>query len=104
MGLAVVWDGKTGKRVFEIGKEYDAVLAADISPDHGQVALGGPGKVVRVYNTADGNLMFEMRKHTDWITAVEFSPDGVLLASVDRNNRLIVWQTHPGRDYIHPNP
>ena len=55
-GLAVVWDVKTGKRVFEIGKEYDAVLAADISPDHGQVALGGPSKVVRVYNTADGQL------------------------------------------------
>ena len=50
----VVWDVKTGKRVFEVGKEYDAVLAADISPDHGQVALGGPSKVVRVYNTADG--------------------------------------------------
>ena len=55
-GLAVVWDVKTGKRVFEIGKEYDAVLAADISPDHGQVALGGPGKIVRIYNTADGQL------------------------------------------------
>ena len=27
---------------------HDAVLAADISPDHGQVALGGPNKVVRV--------------------------------------------------------
>ena len=55
-GLAVVWDVKTGKRVFEIGKEYDAVLAADISPDHGQVALGGPSKIVRVYSTADGQL------------------------------------------------
>ena len=54
-GLAVAFDVKTGQRVFEVGKEYDAVLAADISPDHGQVALGGPSKVVRVYNTADGN-------------------------------------------------
>ena len=40
-GLAVVWDVKTGKRVFEVGKEYDAVLAADLSPDLGLVALGG---------------------------------------------------------------
>ena len=99
-GLAVAFNVKTGQRVFEIGKEYDAVLAADISPDHGQVALGGPGKVLRVYNTADGNLMFEMRKHTDWITAVEFSPDGVLLASGDRNNGLIVWEAQTGREYF----
>src|SRR5262249_20516558 len=47
-GLAVAWDVKTGKRVFEIGKEYDAVLAADISPDHGLVALGGPSKILFV--------------------------------------------------------
>ena len=98
-GLAVVWDVKTGKRVFEIGKEYDVVLAADISPDHGQVALGGPGKVVRVYNTADGQLQFEMKNHTDWITALEFSPDGVLLASGDRNNGLVVWEAQTGREF-----
>ncbi|HVV99007.1 MAG TPA: c-type cytochrome domain-containing protein, partial [Planctomycetaceae bacterium] len=38
-GRVVVWDVRTGKRVFEIGAEYDAVLAADISPDHSQIAL-----------------------------------------------------------------
>ena len=99
-GLAVVWDVKTGKRVFEIGKEYDAVLAADISPDHGQVALGGPSKIVRVYSTADGQLQFERKKHTDWITAIEFSPDGVLLASGDRSNGLVVWESFTGREYF----
>ena len=98
-GLAVAWDVKKGTRVFEVGKEYDIVLAADISPDHGQVALGGPSKVVRVYNTADGSLAFEMRKHTEWITAVEFSPDGVLLATGDRNNGLIVWEAQTGREF-----
>jgi hypothetical protein len=98
-GLAVAFDVKTGRRVFEVGKEYDAVLAADISPDHGQVALGGPSKVVRVYSTADGSLLFEMRKHTEWITAVEFSPDGVLLATGDRNNGLLVWEALTGREF-----
>ena len=98
-GLAVVWDVKKGKRVFEVGKEYDIVLAADISPDHGLVALGGPSKVVRVYNTADGSLAYEMKKHTEWITAIEFSPDGVLLATGDRNNGLIVWEAQTGREF-----
>ncbi len=101
-GLAVVFDVKTGKRVFEIGKEkeYDVVLAADISPDHGQVALGGPGKIVRVYSTSDGQLQFEMKKHTEWVTALEFSPDGVLLATGDRNNGLIVWEAQTGREFF----
>lgn len=99
-GLAVVWDVKTGKRAFEIGKEYDAVLAADISPDHGLVALGGPSKILRVYSTADGQLVYESKKHTEWVTAIEFSPDGVLLASGDRNNGLVVWEAHTGREYF----
>lgn len=98
-GIAVAWDVKTGKRVFEIGKEYDSVLAADISPDHGLVALGGPSKVLRVYNTADGQLVYESKKHTEWVTAVEFSPDGVLLASGDRNNGLLVWEAVTGREF-----
>src|SRR5262249_7765618 len=98
-GLTVAWDVKKGNRVFEVGKEYDIVLAADISPDHGQVALGGPSKVVRVYNTADSSLAFEMRKHTEWITAAEFSPDGVLLATGDRNNGLVVWESQTGREF-----
>jgi mono/diheme cytochrome c family protein len=98
-GLAVVWDVKTGKRAFEVGKEYDAVLAADISADHGLVALGGPSKILRVYNTADGQLAYQSKKHTEWVTAVEFSPDGVLLASGDRNNGLLVWEAGTGREF-----
>jgi WD40 repeat protein len=98
-GLVVVWDVKTGKRVFEIGKEYDVVLAADISPDHSQVALGGPSKILRVYSTADGQKLYESKKHTDWVTAVEFSPDGVLLASGDRSNGLVIWEVQTGREF-----
>jgi hypothetical protein len=99
-GIAVAWDVKKGTRVFEVGKEYDAVLAADISPDHSQVVLGGPGKVVRIYNTADGSLAQELRKHTEWITAAEFSPDGVLLVTGDRNNGLIAWEANTGREFF----
>ena len=40
-----------------------------------------------------------MKKHTEWITAVEFSPDGVLLATGDRNNGLIVWEAQTGREF-----
>lgn len=98
-GRVVVFDVKSGGRVFEIGAEADAVLAADISPNHGQIALGGPKKMVRVYSTADGELMFEMKKHTDWITAIEFAPDGVLLATGDRSNGLVVWEANTGREF-----
>ena len=90
----------TGERIIEVGDENDAVLAADISADQTQIALGGPGKIVRVYATADGKLLREIKKHTDWITAVEYSPDGVLLATGDRNGGLFVWEAHTGREFF----
>ncbi len=99
-GKVVVWKVTTGERVIEIGDETDAVLAADISPDQTQIALGGPSKVVRIYSTKDGKLLQEIRKHTDWIYALEFSPDGVLLASGDRNGGLFVWEAFTAREYF----
>jgi WD40 repeat protein len=62
----------TGSR--EIGEEFDQVLAADLSPDQTHVALGGPGKLIKIYSTKDGELLHSIKKHTDWVTAMEFSP------------------------------
>jgi len=98
-GRVVVWNVKTGERMFEVGDELDAVLGADISADQSLIALGGPGKVVRVYSTADGSLKSTMKKHTDWIYSVAFSPDGVLLATADRNGGIVIWEAQTGREY-----
>lgn len=99
-GRVVVWNVQTGERVIEVGEELDSVLAADISPDQTQIALGGPGKMIRLYSTKDAKLTHEVKKHTDWITTMEFSPDGVLLATGDRNGGLFVWEAHTAREYF----
>jgi WD40 repeat protein len=99
-GRVVVWGVTSGERIIELGDESDSVLAADISPDQTQIALGGPGKVVRLYSTKDGKLQSELRKHTDWVTALEYSPDGVLLATGDRAGNLFVWEAFTGREYF----
>ncbi len=98
-GKVVVFDVRTGERVFEIGDELDTVLAADINEDHTRIALGGPSRVVRIYSTADGSVLNEIRKHTEWIYALEFSPDGVLLATADRNGGMFVWEAETAREY-----
>lgn len=99
-GSATLFNIKTGQKVMTVGQESDAVLAADISPDQTQIALGGPSKVVRVYSTLDGKLLHEIRKHTDWVTSIEYSPDGVLFASGDRSGNLFVWESHNGKEYF----
>jgi WD40 repeat protein len=97
-GRAVVWDVAKAERLAVVGDEYDEVLAADLSPDQSLVALGGPGRVVRLHATADGTVAGEIRRHTDWVTAVEFSPDGSLLATGDRAGNLFLWETRGVRE------
>jgi hypothetical protein len=99
-GKVVVWDITTGERLVEVGNELDVVLAADISADHKQIALGGPQRIVRVYSTETGEPQYEIAKHTEWVLAVEFSPDGVLLATADRNGGMFVWEAHTGREFL----
>jgi mono/diheme cytochrome c family protein len=97
-GLAALFDVNSGQRLATVGDELDAVMAADLSPDHALVAVGGPRKIVRVYRAADGALAYEITKHTDWITALEFSPDGKFLATADRSGGLWLWDAATGRE------
>ncbi|MFQ3652330.1 MAG: c-type cytochrome domain-containing protein [Gemmataceae bacterium] len=99
-GKVVIFDITKGERLLAVGDETDAVLAADISPDQSQVALGGPSKLLRIFSTRDGSLLHEVKKHTDWITSLEFSPDGVLLASGDRNGGLFIWEANTAREFF----
>lgn len=95
-GKVVLFDVHDGKRLAEIGDEIDAVLAADLSPDQRLVVLGGSGRTVKVYSTADGSLRYKIVKHTDWITAVAFSPDGSRLATADRAGGIHLWDAQTG--------
>jgi len=97
-GRVVVWDVAAGRRAAEVGEEFDEVLAADISADQRLIALGGPAKVVRLLEAADGSVAHEIRKHTDWVTALEFSPVGGRLATGDRAGNLFLWESRGARE------
>src|SRR5262245_42994924 len=99
-GKVIVWSVKSGERIIEVGDETETVLAADISADQTQIALGGPNKMIRIYSTKDGEKIREIKKHTDWIYAIEYSPDGVLLATADRSGGMFVWEAFTGREYF----
>ncbi len=96
-GSVILWDVRTAARIGEFGKNFDTVLAADISPDHSMVAVGGPSRKVRVYSTKDAAELYVIETHTDWINSIKFSPDGELLASADRSGGLYLWQAANGR-------
>ncbi len=95
-GVVVGVDVASGKTIFEVGDEADTVLAVDITADQRYAALGGPGRTVKIFRTADGQQTATLKKHTDWILAIAFSPDGLLLASSDRFGGVQVWEAESG--------
>lgn len=98
-GKAVAWDVKTGQRVVEVGREFDTALAADLSPDHRLVALGGPGRNIKVFDAQSGEQLRSIKKHPDWLLKLRFSPDGVLFASGGRNGEIVVWESDTGIEF-----
>lgn len=97
-GISVLWNIRTTERLGTFGEYYDTVLAADISPDHRMIALGGPNKKVRVYSTETGEEIYSLDKHNDWIQAVKFTPDGEVLTTADRSGGMFMWQAANGRE------
>ena len=83
-----------------MGDELDTVFGADVNETVNKIALGGPQKIVRVFQISSGEVLFELKKHTDWIYCVDYSPDGVLVASGDRSGGLHVWEADTGRLYL----
>ena len=98
-GKVLLWDAQRGRRVAIVGDELDSVLASDINPAQTLVALGGPKKIVRVYDI-DGELNYELTKHTDWVTALQFSPNGKFLVSGDRNGGVHAWEADTGNEVL----
>jgi WD40 repeat protein len=99
-GRAVVFESKNWSRTASLGDEFDAVLAADLSPDCSSVIMGGPSRVAKVLALPGGAVRHKFNKPTDWVTAAGFSPDGLLVAVGDRFGGVFVWEALSGREFL----
>ncbi|MEM6278908.1 MAG: c-type cytochrome domain-containing protein [Verrucomicrobiota bacterium] len=98
-GNVVAWDIKTGERIIEVGKEYDIVLGADVSPDLKGAILGGPKRNIKMWDTVAGEEVNSIKKHPDWLLTAAYSPDGVIFATGGRNGGLYVWEAATGYEF-----
>ena len=78
---AEVWDVARRSRVaaLEGGPEGDGLSVA-LTPDGGKLALGGYGKVVRLWDVRTGKLIHVLDTGRGGAASLEFSADGSLLA------------------------
>jgi eukaryotic-like serine/threonine-protein kinase len=70
------------------------IVSATYSPDGATLASAGYDGIVRLWNTANGQLKARLSGHRDMVTAVTFSPDSKILASCGTDRTIRLWNTH----------
>ena len=68
------------------------VYSVAYSPDGGRLASGSD-EIVRIWNTATGELEDELEGHTDKVWSVAFSHNGRFIVSGSRDKTVRIWNT-----------
>jgi WD40 repeat protein/tRNA A-37 threonylcarbamoyl transferase component Bud32 len=92
---AEVWDAVTGKSIATFdGAPDDSSLA--LSPDGHFLAVGGFGRVVRVWDVRTRKLVHELDQGGNGAFSLEFSPDGRTLAISGFEPVASLWDVATG--------
>jgi WD40 repeat protein len=99
-----IWETRPGRLRSRIGAKekflvagIEGALEFDLS---GTMLVTGGGQqepVVRIWESASGQLLRELRGHTHSINSARFSPDGRLIATASQDNTARVWRVADGR-------
>jgi hypothetical protein len=87
----MVWELSPDRLAYSL--DNTATLALAFSPDGSWLAAAGEDKLIRLWRTANGELLRTL-DHGDSVSALAFHPDGGILASAGQDIRL--WDTSTG--------
>lgn len=84
--------------VWRVKAHGNVVMSVAFSPDGKYILSAGEDRIIKLWETATGQLVRTFSGHSKMVTSVVFSPDGknVLSASWDRSVRL--WDVETGRE------
>lgn len=91
-GAIGIWDANNGKLRCSLPNAHTGpVFCVSWSPDSRQFASCGWDKLVKIWNTATGELVRTFEKHSASVGSALWSPDGNWFASVDEEYNTNIW-------------
>src|SRR5262249_10092481 len=98
-GVATMWEGATGRRLFEMRGHTAVISAVAVSPDGRSIATGSwdNDRTVRVWDAGTGEEKLQVRYHAWAVGSVAFSPDGSRIVSGAADGTACVFSTGTGR-------
>jgi WD40 repeat protein len=100
-----IWDTRTDSLVTELPLAKVGLRSVAFSPDDKLVAAGTSDGRILVWDVATRRLLVPpLTGHVGWVRILAFAqPRNLrLLASVDRNNTITVWDVDAGRPLAYP--
>ena len=97
-GVAEVWDTVTGTSIatFDGSTPGNENLSVALSPDGHFLAVGGFGRVVRLWSVPSGKLVHELDQGGNGAFTLEFAPDGRTLAISGFEPAASLWDVATG--------
>ncbi len=95
-----VYNSATGQQVSEfVPAEDEGWTGADFSPDSTRVvSWGHVGKVIHVWEAANGKAVHKLEGHTEPIASAVYSPDGKRIVSGSADKTLRIWDAASGKE------
>lgn len=94
-GRVLLLDGATGQTLRAFDRRFGEgnITTVAIAPSGLQVAAGNEGAegLIRVWNVLDGQERAIYRGHLGSVESIAFAPNGKVLASIDNNAGLFLW-------------
>lgn len=92
----VVWSVPEGSELLRLHDDEAIVVA--FSPDGSQLASGGVGKTIKVWNIPNGKLQQQLDNHSAFVISLAFGPDGRWLASTSHDHTARIWNLASGKE------
>jgi WD40 repeat protein len=92
----IIMDAQTGKPIRTLPiPNHVGDLA--FSPDGQLLAAGSDDNKIRLWRTADYELLSALEGHAQYVNGVAFGPDGSFLVSGSHDKKVGIWDVHNGQ-------